>query len=217
MNNRLAVKEKLQAALDKITTKSDGSPVTNLKLDSTTAGEIEQLTQELEALTPNLFPLVHAISLLQGNWLLKYSTAREIRSLASLPLGLKVGKVYQQIDIPSKSFFNIAFVKHPLGLVSGYVKVTATFEPAKENSQPLPDKRINVNFDKRYLSIEKILGIKTPQLNPFKVVSANNPQGRVPSLDITYLDETLRIGRGGDGSLFILNKSDDFRFSILDF
>lgn len=70
-------------------------------------------------------------------------------------------------------------------------------------------KRINVYFNKRYLSIKKIFGIDTPQLNPFKVVSANNPAGRVATLDITYLDETLRIGRGGDGSLFILNKSDE--------
>ncbi|MFN7522157.1 MAG: PAP/fibrillin family protein, partial [Aphanizomenon sp.] len=29
------------------------------------------------------------------------------------------------------------------------------------------------------------------------------------TLDITYLDETLRIGRGGDGSLFILNKANN--------
>ena len=38
---------------------------------------------------------------------------------------------------------------------------------------------------------------------------ARIPQGRIATLDITYLDETLRIGRGGDRSLFILCKSDD--------
>lgn len=70
----------------------------------------------------------------------------------------------------------------------------------------LADRRINVDFDQRFLAIEKILGIDTPKLNPFKVVKANNPQGRKATLDITYLDESLRIGRGGDGSLFILNK-----------
>ncbi len=46
--------------------------------------------------------------------------------------------------------------------------MTATFEPEQENSESLPDKRLNVYFDKRYLSIEKIAGIVTPQLNPFK-------------------------------------------------
>ena len=60
--------------------------------------------------------------------------------------------------------------------------------------------QLNVYFDKRYLSIEKIVGIETPQINPFNVSSANNPTGRIATIDITYLDETLRIGRGGDGS-----------------
>ncbi len=209
MNNLLKVKEKLQTTLDKIQRNGDGSPVTNLKLDKNLVAEIEQITEELEGLNPNLYPLVHAPALLAGTWRLLYSTAREIRSLDSLPLGLKVGRVYQQIDVSQKSFFNLAFVNHPLGLVSGYVKVTASFEPAKVNGSPMPDKRINVYFDKRYLSINKIIGIQTPQLDPFKVVQARSPQGRIPYLDITYLDETLRIGRGGEGSLFILVKSED--------
>jgi PAP_fibrillin/Protein of unknown function (DUF5674) len=128
--------------------------------------------------------------------------------LDSLPLGLQIGKVYQVINIANKLFFNLAQVQHPLKIISGYVKVTASFEPALDTSG-LADKRINVDFDKRYLAIEKIVGIDTPKLNPFKVVAANNPQGRIATLDITYLDETLRIGRGGDESLFILNKVND--------
>ncbi|MEO1374101.1 MAG: PAP/fibrillin family protein [Cyanobacteria bacterium J06635_10] len=199
--NPLPQKEKLQTLLEKIHN-NDDSPVTNLTLNETLVEEIEQLTTEVEKVNPNPQPLLYATSLLNGSWLLQYSTAREIRSLSSLPLGLKIGKVYQEIDVAKKSFFNLAFVKHPLGLVSGNVKVTATFEPAKEET----NKRINVQFDRRYLSIEKIIGIQTPKLNPFKVVQANNPQGRIPSLDVTYLDDTMRIGRGGDGSLFILNR-----------
>ncbi|MBD2529335.1 fimbrial protein [Nostoc flagelliforme FACHB-838] len=216
MNKQLLSKEKLQATLEKIKTKSDGSPATDLQLDKTLVEEIEQLTTELESVNPNLNPLLYATSLLEGAWQLQYSTAREIRSLVSLPLGLKLGKVYQVIDVANKLFFNLAKVKHSFGLVSGYVKVTASFEPAKEGLEPLPNKRINIYFDKRYLSIEKIVGINTPQLNPFKVVSASNPTSRTATLDITYLDETLRIGRGGDGSLFILTKSHDlpdFTFS----
>ena len=199
--NQLSLKEKLQMLVENIQS-NDDSPITNLKLDNNLVQEIEQLTIELENVNPNPQPLVDATSLLNGTWLLQYSTAREIRSLSSLPLGLKIDKVYQEIDVANKSFFNIAFVKHPLGIVSGNVKVTATFEPAPEETH----KRINVEFDKRYLSIERIFGIQTPKLNPFKVVQANNPQGRIPSLEITYLDETLRIGRGGDGSLFILKR-----------
>jgi hypothetical protein len=210
LNKPLQLQEKLQALLDKIPVHRDGSPVTNLKLDKTIITEIEQLTTELESLNPNPQPLLNAISLLDGAWQLQYSTAREIRSLDSLPLGLKVGKVYQVINVANKSFFNLAFVKHPLGIISGHVKVTANFEPATANSSTLPYQRINVDFDKRYLSIENIFGVATPQLNPFKVVSANNPINRTATLDITYLDETCRIGRGGDGSLFILTKTHDY-------
>lgn len=191
-------------------TKSNlSSPLTDLKLDKTSAAEIAQLTTELENCNPHPQPLLNAISLLNGAWKLLYSTAREIRSLDSLPLGLQLGEVYQVIDVSNTLFFNLAFVKHPLGIVSGYVKVTASFAPATDNLSPLPNQRINVNFDKRYLAIQKIFGFDSPQFNPFKVVAANGPQGRVPTLDITYLDENFRIGRGGDGSLFILSKADD--------
>ncbi|MCE2906062.1 MAG: PAP/fibrillin family protein [Anabaena sp. CoA2_C59] len=207
MNNQI-LKEKLQATIKKIKPKNDGSPITNLKLDQSLVVEIEQLTTELESLNPHPQPLLHATALLEGAWQLQYSTAREIRSLDSLPLGLQIGKVYQVINIADKLFFNIAQVRHPLGLISGYVKVTASFEPAMDIANTI-DKRINVDFDKRYLAIEKIVGINTPKLNPFRVVAANNPQGRIATLDITYLDETLRIGRGGDGSLFILNKANN--------
>jgi PAP_fibrillin len=65
----LAVKEKLLALLEKIQTQTDGSPVTNLKLDKTTAAEIEQLTMELEHVNPNPNPLLYATSLLEGAWL----------------------------------------------------------------------------------------------------------------------------------------------------
>ncbi|MEM1172825.1 MAG: PAP/fibrillin family protein [Cyanobacteria bacterium P01_H01_bin.35] len=204
MNHQL-LKEKLQATIKNIQTRNDGFPVTNVKLDKTLEQEIEQLTTDLESLNPHPQPLLYTPNLLEGSWQLLYSTAREIRSLDSLPLGLKVGKVYQVINVANKDFFNIAQVQHPMKLISGYVKVTASFEPTI-NTSGLADKRINVYFDKRYLAIKKIVGIDTPKLNPFKVVKANNPQGRVATLDITYLDENFRIGRGGDESLFILNK-----------
>lgn len=204
MDNQL-LKRKLQGKIKNLQTINDGSPLTNLKLDKTTEKEIEKLTKELENLNPHPLPLLYTPYLLEGTWQLQYSTAREIRFLDSLPLGLKVGKVYQVINVGDKAFFNIAEVQDFLKLISGSVKVTASFEPAI-NTSGLADKRINVYFDQRYLSIEKILGIDTPQLNPFKVIKANNPQGRIPTLDTTYIDETLRIGRGGDEGLFILNK-----------
>ena len=142
MNNQL-LKKKLQGTIKNIQTINDGSPVTNLKLDKTLETEIEQLTKELENLNPHPLPLLYTPNLLEGTWQLQYSTAREIRSLDSLPLGLKVGKVYQVINVGNKEFFNLAQVQHPLKLISGHVKVTASFEPAISTSG-LAVIRINV-------------------------------------------------------------------------
>lgn len=184
-----------------------GSPLSDRDLSDTDNQQIQSLCETLEANNPNLYPLLHKPHLLDGVWQLHYSTAREIRALSGLKWGLQVGKVYQVINLAHQSFYNLALVEHQLNLISGYVLVTATFEAHKEDI--LPNKRLNINFDRRYLAISKLGGLSTPQLTPFKVVSARNPVGRIPIFDITYLDEQLRIGRGGDGSLYVLSKSTD--------
>ncbi|MHC5766177.1 MAG: hypothetical protein ACYTXI_11275 [Nostoc sp.] len=40
MNNQILIKEKLQAKLENIQSKSNGSPITDLQLDKTLAAEI---------------------------------------------------------------------------------------------------------------------------------------------------------------------------------
>lgn len=209
MNSRLITKEKLFSTIAKISQSKGFNPdypITDILLSSSQIEEIEQLTVSLESQNPFPQPLLYGTNLLDGIWQLHYSTAREIRSLNKLPLNFNLQAVYQIIETKTASFFNIAFVKHSSGFLQGYVKVTATFAPKIEETKILPEKTINVNFAKRYLAIEKIFGLKTSILNPFKVVEARNPQGRIPSLTITYIDENTRIGRGGDGSLFILSK-----------
>lgn len=185
-----------------------GSPLTDVGLKPDQAQHIESLAEAVEAKNPYRYPLLYKPQLLDGVWLLHYSNSREIRALSRLKWGFQVAKVYQVIDVASRSFLNQALVTHKLGLLSGFVLVTAVFTPAKEDS-PLPNDKLNIQFQKRYLAINKIGNISTPKLTPFKVVEARNPQGKVPSFKITYLDEFLRIGRGGDGGLYILSKSQD--------
>ncbi|MEL4896259.1 PAP/fibrillin family protein [Crocosphaera sp. Alani8] len=219
MENRAKLKQALLEKIENLKTPTDvnlGSPITDFNLEDQSIQEIEELTGKLEAENPYLYPLLYAVDLLDGVWHLQYSTSREIRSLTKLKYGLKVGEVYQVIDLKTQSFYNQAFVKHRLGLISGYVLVTASFEVAKENNSPLPDKRLNINFKQRHLAIEKIAAVTTPQLNPFKIVEARNPPGRVPVFEITYIDETLRIGRGGDGGVYILSKSDHTKSLALE-
>ena len=210
IQNRLAIKQNLLSEIEELKSNLNtlvGSPLTDLEIKPEKVESIAKLTLELEKLTPFPRPLLYATNLLEGAWLLQYSTAREIRSLKRLPLGLLVGKIYQIIDVNNASFENKAWVQHTSGLLSGYVRVTATFEPAKQEDNELPNQIINVNFKQRFLGIERILGIRTSLLDPIRVVEARNPVDRIPSLNITYIDETMRIGRGGDGSLFILTKA----------
>ena len=209
MQNRLAVKQNLQERIKQLQQNRqvvDGSPITDLEISQQDVQYIERLTVNLEQLSPFPQPLTYASQLLDGAWLLEYSNAREIRSLSSLPLGFLVGKIYQIIDVATASFENKAWVEHKSSLLSGYVRVTATFEPATEAEEEQSKQKINVNFKQRFIAITKVLGIKTKLLDPLKVVEARNPEGRIPSLKITYIDETMRIGRGGDGSLFILTR-----------
>ncbi|AFZ48471.1 PAP fibrillin family protein [Cyanobacterium stanieri PCC 7202] len=211
INNRLVVKQKLLSIIENTAQTlniNPNYPITDTLIKPSEAENIEQLTQNLESLNPFPNPLQFTPQLLEGIWRLQYSSAREIRSLNKLPLGFELRQVYQIINIQDVSFFNIAFVEHSSKLINGYVKVTASFAPKIEPNQILPTNTINVNFEKRYVSIKKIAGVKTPMLDPVREFDARNPQGRIPSLTITYIDEDVRIGRGGDGSLFILSKQE---------
>lgn len=207
VRDRFSIKQKLLEEIERLGKgKPTLTPITDLDIPPQSVSAITAITEELEALNPFPQPLLSAKNLLNGAWLLQYSTAREIRSLKRLPLGFQVGRIYQTIDMNQASFENRAWVEHRWGGLLGYVRVTATFEPAKEAEDQLSDQRINVNFQQRFLGIQRILGIQSNWLDPMRVVEAKNPVGRIPSLKITYIDETMRIGRGGDESLFILTR-----------
>ncbi len=182
------------------------APITNLDLNTKELGTLTAAIMALESVNPYPAPLQKGIHLLNAIWLLRYSDAREITTLSTrIRLGFQLEKVYQTINVDSLSFENRAFVKHQWSLVAGAVSITARFEPALQPSE-LQNRRINVYFEERSLCIRKLLGMSTPFLDPFKVIPATPPLDRIPSLDITYLDQDLRIGRGGDGSLFVLTK-----------
>ena len=203
-------KQNLLDQLDRLHTQHKtvpDSPITNLDLETQELEDLNAAIAALEAVTPYPEPLHQGIQLLNVNWLLRYSDAREIKSLSSrTQFGLQLGAVYQNINVDALSFENRAYVQHQWSCIAGSVAVAAQFEPAPQAGEA-PNRRINVFFEKRSLSISKMLGLKTPFLDPFKVIPVTPPKDRTPCLDITYLDQDLRIGRGGDGSLFVLTKS----------
>jgi hypothetical protein len=90
----------------------------------------------------------------------------------------------------------------------GIVSVAASFEAVSE-------RRVNVKFERYILGLQRFLGYNSPKqfieavesgkkFLPLDFSIENREQKGW--LDITYLDEDLRIGRGNEGSVFILAK-----------
>lgn len=164
--------------------------------------------EKLEDHNPNLDPLNH-LSLVSGNWRLLYTTSRSILGLNNLPL-LELGEVYQCIRINTNKIYNLAQIKG-LPFLDGLVSVSASFEIVSA-------KRINVKFDRSIIGLQKILGYSSPENFIDKIEAGkyflpldfnlgffnnNNQQGW---LEITYLDENMRISRGNEGNVFILER-----------
>jgi len=160
----------------------------------------------LEARNPTSNPL-GAVDLLDGNWQLLYTTSSELLGIDRFPL-CSLGNIYQCVRVEQLRIYNLAEVKSVLG---GLVSVTATFEPVSE-------KRVNVRFDRAIFGLQSTLDYQNPsqfieakqQTNKFNLlkgidvtISSNRDPGW---LEITYLDNSMRIGRGNQGSVFVLRK-----------
>ena len=161
---------------------------------------------QLEDRNPTPRPL-EALSLLDGDWRLLYTTSRGILGIDQFPF-LQLGQVYQCIRAPEAKLYNIAEVSG-LPFLEGVVSVVARF-------RPLSEQRVDVKFERSLIGLQRFVDYQSPsyfiqQLESEKKFAAidfsienRDQQGW---LDITYLDEDLRIGRGNEGSVFVLTKS----------
>jgi hypothetical protein len=160
----------------------------------------------LEDLNPTPRP-VEAGDLLDGNWRLLYTTSKALLNLDRFPL-CKLGEIYQCIRVNTNSVYNIAEI-YGLPLLEGLVSVAAKFEPVS-------GRRVQVKFERSIVSFQRLIDYKSPdkyiqQIEAGQKLTAidfslnsNEQQGW---LDITYLDNDLRIGRGNEGSVFVLTKA----------
>lgn len=160
---------------------------------------------QLEDRNPTPRP-VEAGELLEGNWRLLYTTSRGILGIDQLPL-FKLGQVYQCVRVKESKIYNIAEV-YGLPFVEGIVSVAAEFEPVSE-------RRVQVKFKRSIFGLQRLIGYLSPdsfiqEIETGKKFAAvdfkienRDQQGW---LDITYLDEDLRIGRGNEGNVFVLTK-----------
>lgn len=149
---------------------------------------------------------VEAGELLEGDWRLLYTTSKGLLNIDSLPL-VKLGDIYQCIRVETQSVYNIAEI-YGLPFLEGLVSVAAKFAPVSE-------RRVQVKFERSILSLQRLVSYQSPssfiqQIETGKKFTAidfnidsRNQQGW---LDITYLDRDLRIGRGNEGSVYVLSK-----------
>lgn len=151
---------------------------------------------------------VEATDLLEGNWRLLYTTSNELLSFGRLPL-LPLGQIYQCIRTSTTRVYNIAEISE-LPYLEGLVSVCARFEPVS-------DRRVNVKFERFVIGLRRLIGYQSPNSFIQQIESGKtffpaldfgieNREQR-GWLDITYLDNDLRVGRGNEGSVFVLTKS----------
>jgi PAP_fibrillin len=161
----------------------------------------------LEDLNPTPRPVEEAAHLLNGNWRLLYTTSKGLLNLDRLPLS-KVGQIYQCIRVETNSVYNIAEI-YGLPLLEGLVSVAAKFEPVSE-------RRVKVKFERSIIGLKSLIGYSNPETfiqqieagKKFTAIDFPIKSGEQQGwLDITYIDNDLRIGRGNEGSVFVLTKA----------
>ncbi len=146
-------------------------------------------------------------NLLAGDWRLIYTTSSNLLFIDLPPL-VRLGQIYQSVRPATGKLYNIAEVISGIPGLSGLICVSAKFTAVS-------DKRIDVKFQRWIIGLQKLLDYQSPEELVEKIESGNgltaldlpiDEQNQDNWLDITYLDEDLRIGRGHRGNLFVLTK-----------
>jgi hypothetical protein len=161
---------------------------------------------QLEDHNPTPQPFA-AVDLLDGNWRLLYTTSQELLRIDRFPL-LKLGQIYQYIRAKTATLYNIAEI-YGLPYLEGLVSVVARFEPVSE-------RRVNVRFERSIIGLQRLVNYRSPNYfieqieagQKFPAIDFNiTAREQRGWLEITYLDDDLRIGRGNEGNVFVLTKA----------
>ncbi|KAL3797080.1 hypothetical protein ACHAW5_007581 [Stephanodiscus triporus] len=142
---------------------------------------MEGLFVRLEALNPTRDPLVvggNKKPSVNGDWSLDYTTSDSILGKGGFA---RVGPIIQNIDTTTLSAKNSEVVRY--GVVDVPRSVTAELSPVN-------GKMTDVKF-KRFM------------LGP---IGFDAPETFRGSLDITYLDDEMRLTRGDKGNIFVLTR-----------
>lgn len=162
--------------------------------DSAVQNEIDEKVRALEESTPSVQPVRDV--LLPGVYRLDYTTSSSIlainRPLFFRPLS---SGIYQIISDDASSVTNVEIIA-PFS-VFGWKRPTYWNRVRAAASAGSSDKRVEVQFTK----FELFNGLLSFDVSKNRRFSN--------WLDVTYLDETMRISRGGEGNLFVLTRVED--------
>ncbi|WP_310484134.1 PAP/fibrillin family protein [Chamaesiphon sp. VAR_48_metabat_403] len=163
---------------------------------------------DLELRNPHPRPLTTAIDLLGGDWRLLYTSSQSLLGIDKFPLA-KLGDIYQCIRPTASAVYNVAEVTSLIPGLNGLVAIVAKFTPVSEA-------RVNVVFNRSLVGLQRLFDYSDPDR---LITAIENGQkftaidlkidrpGKEPAwLEVTYLDENLRISRGNEGSVFVLTK-----------
>eukprot|EP01038_Epipyxis_sp_PR26KG_P004806 gene4806-6734_t len=121
---------------------------------------------------------------LSAVWELEYTTSDSILGRGK-KTSEKVGKILQEIDVKNLRAKNSENVKY-FGLLTLPGSVTAELAPVSGS-------KVSVKF-------------KVFKLGP---ISFNAPESAIGSLDVTYVDDEIRLSRGDKGNIFVLTRFSD--------
>jgi hypothetical protein len=141
--------------------------------------EMDGLFSQLEKFNPTVNPLTNKNSKLSGDWSLEYTTSDSILGKGGAP---KIGPIIQTIDTATLSAKN-SEVNRYYGLVDVPRSVSAELAPVNG--------RLTEVMFKRFM------------LGPIGFDAPDTARG---SLDITYLDDEVRLTRGDKGNIFVLTR-----------
>lgn len=142
---------------------------------------MEKLFTQLEALNPTRNPLIVNKNKpsINGDWSLDYTTSDSILGKGGFP---RVGPIIQNIDTTSLSAKNSEIVRY-FYCIDVPRSVSAELSP--------------VNGQLTYVKFKKF------KVGPLGFDAPDSFRG---SLDITYLDDEMRLTRGDKGNIFVLTR-----------
>ncbi|KAH1251179.1 putative plastid-lipid-associated protein 7, chloroplastic [Glycine max] len=175
-------------------------------IPATKKSEIERLVKQIESLNPTPCPTLE-LEKVAGCWRLVYSTISILGSKRT-KLGLRdfisLDDFFQTIDISKSKAVNvIKFSAMGLSLLSGQLNIEASFRIASSTVKT-PLLRVDINFENSTITPDRLMNVF--RKNYDLLLGIFNPEGW---LEITYVDDTLRIGRDDKSNIFVLERFDD--------